>query len=76
MHILVLLSASSDPPDGKEDMYKGQISDVLYNPPLIPSLFVLGKIESRDKFKKISSSFFHLLHSLCLSMLKGYWSRY
>lgn len=50
MHILVLFSASSDPPDGKKGMYKGQISDVLYNPPLISSLFVLGKIKSRDKF--------------------------
>lgn len=76
MHILILFSASSNSPDGKEDMNKGQISDVLYNSLLIPSLLILGKIKSRDKFKKKSSSFFHLLHNLFLSMLKADCSRY
>lgn len=39
-------------PRWKEGDVKGQISDVLYNPPLISSLFVLGKIKSGDKLKK------------------------
>lgn len=47
MHFLVLFSVSSNPPDEKDDMYKGQISDVLHNPPPIPPLYVLGKIKSR-----------------------------
>jgi len=47
MHFLFLFSVSSNPPDEKQDMYKGQISVILYNPPPIPALYVLGKLKSR-----------------------------
>lgn len=36
-----------NPLDEKEDTYKGQISEILYNPPLILPLHVLEKVKSR-----------------------------